>query len=252
MLSLAQVIFFSGLNAIIPLAGGWIGFVGTKRWVKRAAAFTAGVLLATALFDILPSVLPYIYTKALVWFFLGLCGSYLIHLLEDRTIEIKSRSASLAVLVGSGILHNLAYGALIGVGFLTGVASAAFASIILALSDIPHEIGVFAVLAKRGRNPKQSGIIQALIAAATLVGAILAYAFQKAALRAIPFILSLLAGWFVYLAIGDLLQDIRVGDRRSWWPDIISFAIGALVVYWLVFHFGRGAFGYHPIYSTNP
>jgi zinc transporter ZupT len=254
------VILFAIVNGALSLAGG-LGLLfwpaeKIRRINRWLIPLTAGVLLATALLDILPETLPYFYTKTFVWVFIAIAGFFfaaqITHRLEAASgSEQVNRRAVTAIGVTS-VIHNLVYGALIGVftnSFNTGLAAA----VILALSDIPHELGVSSLLLDHKLTRRQVLQFQIWVTVPTLVGAVAGHFMKFNLFQALPYILSLLAGWFIYIVIHDIfgqMEHLDVAAHPA--KQLVAFVIGTLFVVWMLNTFGNVPFGYHTIYTDMP
>ncbi len=254
-----MVLLLTVVNGGVSYAGGAIALLrkGGKEG-RFFVPFTAGVLLAMVFFDMLPEALPYIYTRALVWMFVGVAGFFflesLIERLERRAEQNPSgsRRAMVGSLVASGIVHNVLFGAVIAL-FATRASSGLLVALALALSDVPHEIGVFSVLRQQGLSKRRVLVLQAWVTAATMVGGVVGYGYRNQLLGVLPAMLAVVAGWFALIVVRDLFGTMRQQMMEgSWWRQVMAFCLGSGVVWWILWHFGYLLLGAHNVFVDHP
>jgi zinc transporter ZupT len=257
--ALIAVLVLTFINGLISYLGGAaILFSKKSRTVGNFfLPFTAGILLATVFFDILPEVLPYIYSQAFVWVFLGIAGSFFAEVLSEKISAARGKERSSRVVMSvvlSGVAHNLLYGAVIAAfarSWTTGLAAA----IALAISDIPHEMGVFSLLHESGLRKKRVMLIQLAVTIPTMIGGVVGYLYRNDLYSVLPTILALLAGWFVFIVIHDLfgtMQQRVMAGSGSWWRQLLAFALGAGLIWWILYRFGYLLLGAHPVFIDHP
>jgi zinc transporter ZupT len=256
---LAIIILCSIINGALSLSGGLAMLVWSEARIRRLNSWvipiTAGVLLATALFDILPETLPYFYTKAFVWIFVAISAFFFLGQFVQRLTagagSQANHSAVIAIAITS-VIHNLIYGALIAI-FADSLAAGLAVAIVLGISDIPHEIGVSGLLLHHGLTRHQAGRLQIWLTAPTLLGGLIGYGLKQRIFQAMPLLLSLLAGWFIYVVVHDTFMQMEQSrDTAPMIKQLIGFSAGALLVVWILYRFGNIPFGYHPLYIDHP
>ncbi|XP_064155109.1 zinc transporter ZIP5 [Anguilla rostrata] len=121
------------------------------------------------------------------------------------------------VVMGDGI-HNLTDGLAIGVAFSQGLAGGLSTTVAVFCHELPHELGDLALLLGAGWPVRRllvfSGASAALGLLGLLAGTVLGHHF--AALS--PWILSLTAGVFLYVALVDMTPEMLHGDRGPMRP----------------------------------
>lgn len=120
--------------------------------------------------------------------------------------SVGPRALATLTVVGDG-LHNLIDGALLATTFLASPAVGAFATLAVALHEVPRELGSFGVLVHGGMTPRRALLLNtgtALLAGAGAVGTL---ALGPAAARAAHALLPFAAGNFLYVA-GRLLLPL--------------------------------------------
>jgi zinc and cadmium transporter len=198
-----------------------------RRLAPPLVCVAAGALAGAALFHLIPE--GYEAAAARGWSLLAVpalvaAGAAVFALLEwalhgahghhdaGGGHAAAHRAGALAALtvVGDG-LHNLIDGALIAATFLAHPAAGAFATLAVALHEVPRELGSFGVLVHGGLSPRQALALNtgtALLAGAGAVGTL---ALGPAAARAAHALLPFAAGNFLYVAVALLLPLLATG-----------------------------------------
>lgn len=257
MFELLTILGLAAVNGIVSVGGGTLALAKSKKGKSLTpylVPLLAGVLLATAFLDILPDLLPYIYTEAFVWFVATIAGIFLIELFlkkwEDN--EKASRRTTAYSLGITGVAHNIVFGILIAV-FASYYTGALGIAIFLGISDIPHELGVFGKLIHAGYSRKKALILNILWTLPTLLGAILGYFYKVQAYSYIPISMAILAGWFFYIAVHDLFPDMEKQRKQvSFFWQAIMLIIGILLVAWVLRRFDTILAGYSALYIPYP
>ncbi len=257
MLELLVIIGLAAINGIVSVGGGALALVKSKRGrslTPLLVPLLAGVLLATAFLDILPDLLPYIYTEAFVWFVATIAGIFLIELFLKRWEDNeKASQRTVGYSLGiTGIAHNIVFGILIAVfaSYYTGGLGIA---IFLGLSDIPHELGVFGKLIHAGYSRKKALLFNILWTLPTILGAIIGYFYKVQAYSYVPISMAILAGWFFYIAVHDLFPDMeRQRKQVSFFWQAFMLIAGILLVAWVLRRFDTILSGYSALYVPYP
>lgn len=213
-------------GSLVSLIGGMYllyGKWGVAKLQRVAVPFAAGALLAAAFFDVLPEALEngeasQVLQVALIgflFFFIlerGL-GWFHHHHEEDAHTHGPRRNASL-IIVGD-TLHNFIDGLAIGAAFLVSPATGIVTTIAIAAHEIPQEIGDFGLLLSKGM--RRSTVLWANLfsALATVVGAVLVYAFGGALPISESLLLAITGGFFIYIAASDIIPTIHAEPRRK-------------------------------------
>jgi zinc and cadmium transporter len=135
-------------------------------------------------------------------------------------------------LVGDAI-HNFLDGIVIAAAFLVNIGVGITTSLAIIFHEIPQELGDFGVLIRAGLT-KQKAILYNLLTALTcMVGGIIGFVFLKSIEFVIPYTIAITAGGFIYIAVSDLIPEIRseLSLRKSLINIlIIAVAITAMVL----------------------
>jgi zinc and cadmium transporter len=184
------------------------------RLVPGLVSYAVGTLLGVALMALVPEALA--SAPPVRVFGTVLAGILLFFVLEKLVLwrhchsdhcEVHGASASL-VLVG-GAVHNFVDGAVIGASLLISVPLGVSTAVAIAAHEVPSEIGDFAVLLHAGYSRGKALALNVLCGLASLVGAASAVLLVDVVPNLLPFMLSMAASSFLYVAMSDLIPDLH-------------------------------------------
>lgn len=233
-----QIIIASLIGSMFALIGGVI--LLTKEQLARKislllVSFAVGSLLGAAFFELLPEALREIGDRsAFTFVILGLLTLFLFekflkwyHCHDRETCDIHTFSG--AVLFGDAI-HNFIDGIIIALSFSLSTPAGIAATIAVFFHEVPQEIGDFGVLLHAGYSKGKVLLYNTLTALTTLVGAVVGYIALPLISGVLPQLISFAAGTFIYIAISDLMPELR---HKTTGPDITHFVaivLGILVL----------------------
>ncbi len=249
MSTLTQILLFTTLGSVVSLIGGVILLI-KKEWATKLseplAAFAAGTLLGTAFLDLLPEAIEAAEggdTSAhgiFLWVLIGILIFFLLerfihwfHHHHEHLGEVKKPTGTL-ILLGDSI-HNFIDGVAIAITFMINPALGVVTTLAVGAHEIPQEIGDFGILLKAGYSRKKVLWYNIFSACAALVGALLTYLIGPSIESALPALLAVTAGFFMYIALSDLVPEIHAwGTRKLAIVESILLvfgiaAVGALV-----------------------
>jgi zinc and cadmium transporter len=223
----------------------WLGvvFLFARRWSSRRevalVSFAAGVLLSTALLELLPEAIEqapeqsnvlWATLLAMVAFFFLERFLHGFHGHSDGGHHAASRTL---VLVGDG-LHNLIDGIVIAASFIVSPGLGVATATAVAAHEIPQEIADFAILTRGGYSRRRALVLNFLSGLAAVVGGLSLFAFGDAVHDQIAWFVAAAAGMFLYIAAADLLPDLhRHGQEGDHPPRGLigsAFVAGIVVV----------------------
>ncbi len=118
------------------------------------------------------------------------------------------RAAGSLVLIGDSV-HNLIDGVLIAAAFLTDTRLGVLTGLAIVAHEIPQEIGDVAVLTHSGYSRAKAMTYNLLTNIPTLVGGVVGYFTLGPLQGALPYVLTLAAASFIYIAVADLIPDLH-------------------------------------------
>lgn len=211
--------------AILSLLGGLGGLLcaalllllppGARgRLVPPLVSYAVGALLGVALLALLPEALeqqasPTVFGTLLA----GILGFFVLEKLvlwrhcHTEDCEMHDTSAAL-VLVGDAF-HNFVDGAMIGAAVLTSVPLGLSTAVAVAAHEVPQEVSDFAVLLHAGYSRRRALLLNGVSALASVAGAVGAVVLVNQTPVLLPYMLSLAAASFLYVAMSDLIPGLH-------------------------------------------
>ncbi|XP_041701702.2 zinc transporter ZIP10-like isoform X1 [Coregonus clupeaformis] len=121
------------------------------------------------------------------------------------------------VVMGDGI-HNLTDGLAIGAAFSQSLAGGLSTTIAVFCHELPHELGDLAVLLGAGWPVRRLVLFSAVSALLGFVGLLTGSVLGHQSAQISPWILTLTAGVFLYVALADMLPEMLHGDPGPMGP----------------------------------
>lgn len=242
---IGQILLWSFIGSVASLGGGILLALRKKAFTHEQSllliSFAAGVLLATAFFDLLPEAIGQIGQLGQIGQIWGwtLAGIIFLFLLEkflwyhhhDEEHEGHKRTP-LLITVGDTV-HNFIDGVIIAGTFLASPVTGIVTALAVAAHEIPHEMADFGVLLTKGWARKKVILVNLSSAGASLLGAALMYYWGGRIEGMLPILLSFSGGMFIYLACSDLIPELHHGhaERKadSFWQMAV-FGVGIIIV----------------------
>lgn len=207
-----------------------LGEQRVKRILLPLVALSAGSLIGSALFNMMPEVEERLKSTRTAHAWLAL-GFVLFFAFEQLVHWHHSKQGSadhhhpmtLLVLLGDG-LHKLVGGTAVGAAFAADPRVGAATFLAELVHEVPHELGDFAALVHGGFSRSQALLWNFLSSLPFLIGGLAANWFATQIEFSLAPLLAVAAGNFVYLGAVDLLPEL---NRHS--------PIGSKVVHVLCF-----------------
>jgi len=137
----------------------------------------------------------------------------------------------LAVLLGDG-LHNFCDGIVIAAAFLADPMLGLLTTLTIAVHEIPQELGDFIVLVNAGFSRKRALLFNALSSLMAIAGGVVGYYLLADSKQWLPYVLTLAASSFVYIAVADLMPQMqRRTTLRESLPQFALIAAGVVIVH---------------------
>lgn len=233
-MSLLYVILAVGLVSILSLVGIFALSLNDKLLDKilfYMMSFSAGAILGTAFFDLLPESLD-IVGDSIVFSYIAL-GFVLFYFLErliywyhghGHAHDEKVGSVKNYVylnLIGDGI-HNLIDGMVITTAFLISVPLGIASTVAVIFHELPQEIGDFGILIFGGLSRKRALLFNFLSALTAFVGVALVFLLIELEWFS-GFMISISVGAFIYLAAAEILPELK--KEQNFKKNIIQFIV---------------------------
>jgi len=234
------VLGFSLLGSIGSIAGAALLLVFPdavrRKFVPCLISFASGTLIGAAFLGMIPASLKGAPVRdVMATVLLGLVLFFILEKLviwrhcHEENCEAHGRAAPL-ILIGDAF-HNFVDGFVIAAAFLTSIPLGITASIAVIAHEIPQEVGDFAILLESGYSRSKALILNTLSSATTLPGAIVAYFWLAEAEAAKPYVLSISAASFIYIAIADLIPSLhKQGSLAEGLRQTLLLALGIATI----------------------
>ena len=240
MTTLLWILLSTVVISLISLMGVFAIFMQKKTLhgvINYLVAVSIGGLIAGAFFHLIPEAE---HELGLETTFIFICVGLLLFFVIEKIFhwrhchkdDCKIHSFAYTSLTGDAV-HNFLDGILIAAAFLINFKVGIVSSLAIILHEIPQELGDFGVLLKGGFTKSKALLFNLLTALTCVVGGILGFVFLSKIEFLIPYIISLTAGGFIYVAISDLIPEIR--NELSLKKSFINILIIALTIAAMVF-----------------
>ena len=233
------------------------------RLVRNLVSLSTGILLGTALLQILPEAFE---SKAEPQglFATLLAGLMFFFLLEKAELyrhghhhegddphhhhhhgfdAEQAGRGGWSVLLGDSI-HNFCDGVIIAAAFLTDTRLGAATAAAIIAHEIPQEVGDFIVLINAGLSRARALAYNAMSGLAAVAGGVLGYFVVGPWQALFPYLLVVAASSFVYVAVADLMPQLQ---RRLSWRDTaaqLGWLTAGLGVVLLITHYALDGHGH--------
>lgn len=239
------MLILSFIGSVAGLIGG-IVLLFKSSWANKLASFSvplaAGVLLSLSFLDLLPEAVEQAGNSAftillLVFILLFVVERFLFYLHHHQEDGEKHlghahtrENISVNLVIVGDTIHNFLDGVVIGASFLVNPSLATIVAFSTFLHETPHEVADFGILMSRGWSRKKAVYVNFLSALATFPGAILTYYFAERIESGIGILLSVAAGFFLYVATTDFLPEATHAPRKIMGQQVIFLLIGVLMI----------------------
>jgi zinc and cadmium transporter len=184
-------------------------------------AFAAGALLGVGLLDLIPEGLAALGDRSLYYTAAGIILFLVFeqvlhwhhehhHDCDECENKENKKVMGYSVLVGDGF-HNFLDGVIVASAFLVSIPVGIATALAMILHEIPQELGDFAVLVHSGFSKSRALLWNSLSALVAVVGGLVAYFSLQSIQQAVPYIIAIGAGGFIYIALVDLFAELKTG-----------------------------------------
>lgn len=236
---LLYILLFSFIGSVVSLLGGMI-LLWKEKFALRIShflsAFAAGALLGTAFFDLLPEAMEVQgETNIFLWTLVGLLTFFLIERFihhHDQSPHPKEQKTIVPLIIIGDSLHNFIDGVAVAATFLVSIPLGIITALVVAAHEIPQEIGDFGLMLNQGVSRKKILLINCFSALAAMFGAVVTYIAKDSIEGLLPIVLSITAGFFIYIAVANLIPAIhnREDQKIALW-ETIALLIGVAMLY---------------------
>lgn len=240
---LVYIIIFTIIGSIFSLAGGLLLLLSKKavfKFTHILSSFAAGALLGAVFFDLLPEGIHESETSIGEFnFYIYVLGGIIIFYLLERILHwqhnhdvLTTKEPVVPMIVIGDTLHNFVDGIAIASAFFINIPLGVLTALVVALHEIPQEIGDFGVLLKKGLSRAKVLQLNILSAFVSLVGALLTYYIGSFLLNISVIFVAISAGFFLYISLSNLIPEIHHENRRGFaLGETIALIMGILITF---------------------
>jgi zinc and cadmium transporter len=216
--------FAGGLLSVVVAASLTVTVL--SKVVHHLVSLSAGVLLGTALLNVLPEAFETQASPQSLFATL-LAGLLFFFLLEKAELyrhqhhhegdehhhhhgfdRQQAGRGGWSVLLGDSI-HNFCDGIIIAAAFLTDVRLGTVTALAIIAHEIPQEVGDYIVLLNAGLSRRRALLYNAVSGLAAVVGGVVGYFIIGPWEALFPYLLVVASSSFVYVAVADLIPQLQ-------------------------------------------
>lgn len=222
-------LLYAFIASISSIIGGLLPIYTRLKHIRTnyLIGFAAGVLISTAVFEMLPeavldSGVNIVNPLALGFFSLYFIEkSVMIHACKETECDVHT--SGWVGMIGLG-LESLLDGIAIAVGYITAPALGLIIAFAVAVHELPVGFSTSVIMMRSDFNRKNTLIVLFITSFMTVAGALIAGFFPK---EYFGQILAFAAGTFIYIGASDLLPHAH---ERVDWIVVVSVLSGAAIV----------------------
>jgi zinc and cadmium transporter len=225
--------FVVGLVALVGVFSLWMSSKLLNKMLTVLVAFSAGALLAGALFHLVGESLGQLSsTKVFIYLLIGFSLFFLIerflHWHHCHNGKCDEHQFTYLVLFGDGV-HNFLDGVIIAASFLVGVRFGIVTTVLIIGHEIPQELGNFGILVYGGFSRAKALLYNFIAQLTAVLGGILGFFLSTSIGPLIPFVLAFAAGGFIYIAASDLVPELHKEPNLKKSLNAFAFFIVGIV-----------------------
>lgn len=187
------------------------------KFVMSLVALAAGSLTSDALLHLFPEVVEGGVAPLKIGF--GVLGGIVLFFIFEKFLYWRHchidpdepghvHPFAYSNLVGD-LIHNVLDGMMIAAAFLAGLPVGIATAVAIALHEIPQELSDVGVMLHAGMSRKRTVVLNTLTAFSAFVGFFLVIIIQNSTSIDTGLILSLSIGGFLYIAVSDLIPELK-------------------------------------------
>ncbi len=240
--------------SLVSLVGGYVFFLSKEKSAKiipYLVSLAIGALIGDSLLHLLPEA--YADSSSVGLFAISLIAGFgFFYLLEnvlhwhhshDGNEEGHSHGKHVGgMITAADGLHNLIDGMIIALGFLVSVEVGIATTLAVVMHEIPQEISDMGLLMYAGWSRVKALVVNFLTGCTAIIGFLVVFLLDARSYgdmidSALPYLLAVAGGGFLYIAIIDLIPEVKRGDAvyggsflRHVMVMVLGFAIMAALL----------------------
>lgn len=236
-----------GLLSVLIAASLTVRVLG--RVVHHLVSLSAGVLLSTALLNVLPEAFESKTASPQALFATLLGGLMFFFLLEKAELyrhthhhegdghhhhhhfdQQQAGRGGWSVLMGDSI-HNFCDGIIIAAAFLTDTRLGIVTSLAIIAHEIPQEVGDYIVLLNAGLSRSKALLYNAISGLSAVAGGVIGYFVVGPWEQLFPYLLVVASSSFIYVAVADLIPQLQHRlSLKDTLAQLTWLAVGMLII----------------------
>jgi zinc and cadmium transporter len=228
------VFFAVALDGCAALLAGLIPEKRLERAREPLVGFAAGVLIGTALLDMLPEALAGLSAAVVLGTVVAtLAAMVLLEWTIGHRVTKGTEARRLApVLLGADGFHNAADGGAIAAAFLASPRVGLLAAAAVIVHEVPEEVADYVLLRKAGLSRTRALVAMTGVQLTAAIGAALTLLGATAWKQLAPLVLAVAAGTFLHIAEVDLIPTVigKGPSRKRRAETVLAFVLGVGVV----------------------
>ena len=254
MTPIAWIVLMSlagGLLSVLVASG--ISYAARPHWVPVLISYAIGALLGASFLEVLPHAIEAAESpeKAAMNILAGILLFFVLeklvlwrHCHDEGCAGHEPHShqhghghghgghdhgrSGLLILVGD-TFHNFVDGVLIAAAFLADPMLGVSTTLAVVIHEIPQELGDFVLLLNAGWSRRKAFVANALSSLTAVGGGLLGYFALAGAEDLLPYVLTIAAASFIYIAVADLLPMLH-RQRNSFAVQSALIGLGVMAV----------------------
>jgi zinc and cadmium transporter len=233
---MASLAFYLPTVIFISLVGGFLPLLRelSQKTLALLLSFSAGVLLGTVFFHMLPQT-GKILSESIGW---PILAGFLLIFVMERFVFVHACEEHECDIHQMGIpaflgisLHSLLDGIALGAGLiLPQLGPVVLLAVII--HKMPDSISISSILLSAGWTRRKVAILALLFSLTTPIGALFSYLFFRSlSAENVAVAIGVSAGTFLAIATADILPQVHRIEQRN--PMTLIFLTGGLTVSWL-------------------
>jgi zinc and cadmium transporter len=204
------------LSVLLAAAVLWIPAGRMEKLLPRLISFSTGALLGAALLGMIPHASEELPGGALALvLLLGLIGFFVLEKLliwrhchrHGGECDVHASSGPL-LLIGDAF-HNFVDGVVIAGAFLASLPLGLTVALSAIAHEVPQEVGEFMVYLHAGYGRRRALALNMLTSLTSVLGALMGFFLLSEMRGVLPYLLSVAAAGFIYVALADLVPAQR-------------------------------------------
>lgn len=243
---MALLYIFGSVFAVSVVSLIGIFFLLSRDWLNRIlfplVSFAAGGLIGHVFLHILPEVAEGYgeqFFTASILVMSGICFSFILEKFirwhHHHDLDCHTHPAGAISLMGDAA-HNITDGVLIATSYLVDVRLGLLTTLAVVIHEIPQEIGDVAVLIYSGYSRARALFWNFVTALTSFLGALLVLSVNTSLPNIEKYLLPIVAGNFLYIAIADLIPELhkqtKIGHSLL---QLLGGAAGVLLMFGLLY-----------------